>query len=157
MGIKSEDAGMYDVGADDEIIRKALAILDSRVRDTDPLTSPDMTKKFLRLHFAEYDSEVFCAMFLDQRHRPIAIEDMFFGTIDGASVYPREVVKRALKHNAAAVIFAHNHPSGVAEPSQADEQITKRLKDALALVDIRVLDHMVVGSDVISFAERGLI
>ena len=96
-------------------------------------------------------------MFLDNRHRVISFDRMFNGTIDGASVYPREVVRAAINHNAAAVIFAHNHPSGVAEPSRADEQITRRLKDALALIDVRVLDHMIVGDEVVSFAERGLI
>ena len=97
-------------------------------------------------------------MFLDNRHRLIAYEELFHGTIDGASVHPREVVKSALRYNAAAVILAHNHPSGVAEPSQADQRITKRLQDALTLVDIRVLDHFVVGDgEPVSFAERGLI
>jgi DNA repair protein RadC len=97
-------------------------------------------------------------MYLDNQHRLISYEELFFGTIDGASVHPREVVKRVLKHNAAAVIFAHNHPSGVAEPSQADRRITDRLKSALLLVDVRVLDHMIVGDqEVLSFAERGLL
>ena len=95
---------------------------------------------------------------MDNRHRLIKYEELFFGTIDGASVHPREVVKHALKHNAAAVIFAHNHPSGVAEPSQADQRITDRLKSALLLVDVRVLDHMIVGDrEVLSFAEKGLL
>ena len=102
--------------------------------------------------------EGFCGVFLDNRHRVIALEELFRGTIDGASVHPREVVKRALAKNAAAVILAHNHPSGIAEPSQADELITRRLKEALALVDIRVLDHLVIGDGVCeSFAERGLL
>jgi DNA repair protein RadC len=102
--------------------------------------------------------EVFCCLFLDNRHRLIAFDELFRGTIDGASVHPREVVRQALQRNAAAVILAHNHPSGVAEPSQADELITHRLKDALALVDIRVLDHLIVGdSRCTSFAERGLL
>jgi DNA repair protein RadC len=96
-------------------------------------------------------------LFLDNRNRIISFDKMFYGTIDGASVYPREVVKLALKKNAAAVIFAHNHPSGVAEPSRSDEQITQRLKQALEVVDIRVLDHMVIGDEVVSFAERGLL
>jgi DNA repair protein RadC len=100
---------------------------------------------------------VFAVMFLDNQHRLIAFEELFFGTIDSASVYPREVLKAALKVNAAALIFAHNHPSGDATPSQADKQITQRLKEALALVDIRVLDHIVVGDSAISFAERGLL
>jgi DNA repair protein RadC len=96
-------------------------------------------------------------MFLDNQHHLISFEELFFGTIDSASVYPREVVKAALKTNAAAVIFAHNHPSGDATPSQADKRITQRLKDALALVDIRVLDHIVIGDSAVSFAERGLL
>ena len=102
--------------------------------------------------------EVFCVLYLDGRHRLIEYVELFRGTIDGASVHPREVVKQALEKNAAAVIFAHPHPSGIAEPSQADELITRRLKDALAIVEIRVLDHLIVAAgDVISFAERGLL
>ena len=102
--------------------------------------------------------EIFCCLYLDNRHRVLAFEEMFSGTLSGASVYPREVVKAALKINAAAVIFAHNHPSGVAEPSQADEALTRRLKEALALVDIRVLDHLVIGDgEVVSFCDRGLL
>jgi DNA repair protein RadC len=123
----------------------------------DALCSPEETRQFLASQLGSYPHEVFACLFLDNRNRVIAFEKMFHGTIDGASVYPREVVKLALKHNAAATIFAHNHPSGVAEPSQADEQITQRLKEALALVDIRVLDHFVVGDEVVSFAERGLL
>ncbi len=101
---------------------------------------------------------MFCCLFLDNRNRVISFDELFRGTIDGASVHPREVVKIALQRNAAAVILAHNHPSGVAEPSQADEIITRRLRDALGLVDIRILDHFVIGEgDCVSFAERGLI
>jgi DNA repair protein RadC len=122
----------------------------------DALCSPDETRQFLSAQLNDFPHEVFACLFLDNRNRVISFDKMFYGTIDGASVYPREVVNLALKKNAAAVIFAHNHPSGVAEPSQADEQITQRLKDALALVDIRVLDHFVVGDEVVSFAERGL-
>ena len=121
------------------------------------MTSPGSSKDYVKLHLARYEHEVFACLWLDNRNRVIRFNKLFRGTIDGASVYPREVVKAALKHNAAAVIFAHNHPSGVAEPSQADEQITKLLKDALALIDVRVLDHLVVGEEVISFAERGLL
>ncbi len=122
------------------------------------LANPKTAREFLCLHYTGQEREVFGVMFLDNRHRLIALEEMFLGTIDGASVHPREVVKRALKLNAAAVILAHNHLSGVAEPSQADELITARIRDALALVDIRVLDHLVVGgTTVTSFAERGLI
>jgi len=123
----------------------------------DALCSPAQTRQYLSSQLAGFPHEVFACLFLDNRNRVLAFEKMFYGTIDGASVYPREVVRMALKKNAAAVIFAHNHPSGVAEPSQADEQITKRLKDALALVDIRVLDHFVIGDEVVSFAERGLL
>lgn len=123
----------------------------------DALCSPDETRQYLSAQLADCRQEVFACLFLDNRNRVIAFEKMFYGTIDGASVYPREVVNLALKKNAAAVIFAHNHPSGVAEPSRADEQITQRLKDALSLVDIRVLDHFVIGDEVVSFAERGLL
>lgn len=123
----------------------------------DALCSPAQTRQFLSAQLASYPHEVFACLFLDNRNRVISFEKMFYGTIDGASVYPREVVRMALKKNAAAVIFAHNHPSGVAEPSRADEQITQRLKEALALVDIRVLDHFVIGDEVVSFAERGLL
>jgi DNA repair protein RadC len=122
------------------------------------LANPRATREFLRMQLRDLPHEVFCCVFLDNRHRVIAFEELFRGTIDGASVHPREVVKRALGKNAAAVILAHNHPSGIAEPSQADELITRRLKEALALVDIRVLDHLVIGDGVCeSFAERGLL
>ena len=122
------------------------------------LANPRATRDFLRARLRDRDHEVFCCLFLDNRHRVIAFDEVFRGTIDGASVHPRDVVKLALTRNAAAVILAHNHPSGVAEPSQADEVITGRLRDALALVDIRVLDHIVVGDGVcVSFAERGLL
>jgi len=123
-----------------------------------PLSNPRATREYLRARLRDRDHEVFCCMFLDNRHRIIAFEEIFRGTIDGASVHPRDVVKLALARNAAAVILAHNHPSGIAEPSQADEMITGRLRDALALVDIRVLDHIVVGDgSTVSFAERGLL
>jgi DNA repair protein RadC len=123
-----------------------------------PLANPRATREFLRARLRDRDHEVFCCLFLDNRHRVISFDEVFRGTIDGASVHPRDVVKLALARNAAAVILAHNHPSGVAEPSQADEMITGRLRDALALVDIRVLDHIVVGDAAcVSFAERGLL
>ncbi len=122
------------------------------------LDSPAATRVFLVAKLRDLPFEVFCALFLDNRHRLIACDELFRGTIDGASVHPREVVRQALARNAAAVIFAHNHPSGVAEPSQADELITLRLKDALGLVDIRVLDHLIVGdSRCVSLAERGVL
>ncbi len=124
----------------------------------DALTSPAATRRYLKARMRHYEREVFACLFLDNRHRVTAFEELFFGTIDTASVHPREVVKAALRHRAAAVILAHNHPSGVAEPSRADELLTRRLKDALALVDIRVLDHFVIGDgDPVSLAERGLV
>ncbi|RMD71935.1 MAG: JAB domain-containing protein [Gammaproteobacteria bacterium] len=122
----------------------------------DALTSPELTKSYLKARLRDYPHEVFACLFLDNRHRIIAFEELFRGTIDGASVHPREVVKRVLAHNAAAVIFAHNHPSGVAEPSGADRSITLRLKEALALIDVRVLDHVIIGDrEATSLAERG--
>ncbi|EGU56734.1 hypothetical protein VINI7043_17819 [Vibrio nigripulchritudo ATCC 27043] len=124
----------------------------------DALTSPEHTKLYLSSILRDRHREAFYILFLDNQHRVIQDEVMFEGTIDAASVYPREVVKRALHHNAAALILAHNHPSGVAEPSQADRRITRRLVDATALVDIRILDHFVIGDgEVVSFAERGWI
>jgi DNA repair protein RadC len=124
----------------------------------EPIRSPADTEAFLLARLRDLPHELFCCMYLDNRHRIIAFEELFRGTIDGTSVYPREVVKQALGFNAAAVILAHNHPSGVAEPSQADERITRRLKAALELVDIRLLDHLVVGDGVTtSLASRGLL
>jgi DNA repair protein RadC len=123
----------------------------------DVLTSPGDTRRFLTARLRGYPYEVFACLFLDNRHRVIAFEELFNGTIDGSAVHPREVLRRTLTHNAAAVIFAHNHPSGVAEPSQSDIRITRRLRDALALVDVRVLDHVVIGDgDTVSLAEAGL-
>jgi DNA repair protein RadC len=122
------------------------------------LTSPEITRAYLSAQLRGYSYEVFACLFLDNQHRVLQWEELFRGTIDGASVYPREVAKRALFHHAAAVIFAHNHPSGINEPSQADRQITEKLKQALALFDIRVLDHFIVGDgQPYSFAEHGLI
>ena len=122
------------------------------------LLNPQATRDYLRARLRDLPHEVFGCLYLDNRHRVIAFEELFRGTLDGANVYPREVVKHALAHNAAALILVHNHPSGVAEPSQADELITRRLKDALNLVEIRVLDHLIVGdSRCESFAERGLL
>ena len=132
--------------------------LSERLQRGDVLSSPADTRRYLQAHLGHYPYEVFAVLFLDNRHRVIAYEELFRGTIDGASVHPREVVRRALAHNAAALILAHNHPSGVSEPSQADRQITLRLRDALALVDVRVLDHLVVGDvECTSLAERGLL
>jgi DNA repair protein RadC len=128
------------------------------MRSGPALTNPRATQEFLRMRLRDLQYEVFCCVYLDSRHRFLGFEELFRGTIDGASVHPREVVKRALSRNAAAIILAHNHPSGIPEPSQADEFITRRLKDALGLVDIRLLDHLIVGdSGCESLAERGLL
>ncbi len=126
--------------------------------ETDVLSSPQATRRFLRHHLGSRDREVFSCLFLDSQHRVLRCEDLFLGTLDGAAVYPREVAVRALQYSAAAVIFAHNHPSGVAEPSAADRRITERLCAALGLLDIRVLDHFIVGRGCeYSFAEEGLL
>ena len=139
-------------------IREAIGILETRLRTTKAFTSPSDVKQFCQLHIAQEKDEYFCCMFLDSQHRLIAFEKLFRGTVDGASVYPRVVVRRALELNAAALILTHNHPSGLPEPSTADTKITQRLKDALALVDVRVLDHVIVGTDgTSSMAESGLL
>lgn len=138
-----------------EIGQRCLA---ERLARGEALTSPELARTFLRSKLQDLPHELFCCLYLDTKHRVISFEELFRGTIDGASVYPREVVRCALKHNAAAVIVAHNHPSGVAEPSAADNALTRRLREALAMVDIRLLDHLVVGDgEVASFAERGLL
>ncbi len=139
------------------VLEMARRHLYETLRRNDALCSVQQTREYLRAQLGHCQREVFACLFLDNRHRVLHFEKLFYGTIDSASVHPREVVRHALKANAAAVIFAHNHPSGVAEPSHADEQITRRLQDALSLVDIRVLDHFVVGDEVVSFAERGLL
>ena len=138
-----------------EMARRALA---EELKSGDIMDSPQSVRSYLRLSLGGKLHEVFVGIFLDARHRTIMIEELFRGTLTQACVYPREVVKRALYHNAAAMIFAHNHPSGVAEPSRADEMLTQSLKQALALVDVKVLDHFVIGNnETVSFAERGLI
>jgi len=144
---------------ENKIIKQALSILKSRAKNSDAtLNNADSVRKYLTLKLAELEHEVFVAIYMDTRLQVIEFNEMFRGTIDGASVYPREVVKQALKVNASAVIFAHNHPSQVAEPSQADKQITRRLRDILELIEVRVLDHFVIGgSNIISFSERGLL
>jgi len=122
------------------------------------MSSPQIVKDYLKILLADREHEMFATIFLDAQHRVLEYREMFRGTLTQTSVYPREVVKEALRLNAGAVIFAHNHPSGMPEPSRADETLTKTLKDALTLVDVKVLDHIVVGGiDTVSFAERGLI
>ena len=136
----------------------AMKVLAIKHRAGRTLSNPQVTRNYLRLRLADYQNEVFGSVFLDSRHRILALRELFQGTIDGASVHPRVVVQQALEVNAAAMVFFHNHPSGVAEPSRADEMLTRRLSEALALVDVRVLDHFVVsGGESVSFAERGLI
>ena len=142
-----------------QVIDKALEILEERLKKPGRgFKSPDDTKSYLMLKLAELEHEVFSILYLDNRHRLIEYVELFRGTVNGASVHPREVVKEALKRNAAAVILAHNHPSGVPEPSEADKHLTNKLSDALRVLDIRVIDHIIVGGmETLSFAERGLV
>jgi DNA repair protein RadC len=141
-----------------DVFDRAHALLAQRYRVGSPvLTSPALTRDFLRLRLGNCEHEVFGLLHLDSRHRLIAVEDLFRGTISSASVHPREVVKSTLRHNAAAVVLYHNHPSGLSEPSAADELITRRLKEALALIDVRVLDHLIIAESIYSFAEHSLL
>jgi DNA repair protein RadC len=138
-----------------EILRRSL---DEKLRERSALTSPGAVRDYLRFALGQREHEVFVCIWLDAQHRVMSFEEIFSGTLTQTSVYPREIVKKALARNAAAVIFAHNHPSGVAQPSQADELLTRELKEALALVEVKVLDHFVIaGNQAISFAERGLL
>jgi len=138
-----------------EISRRQLT---EALRSGPSIASPRATRDFLMARLRDLEHEVFCCLYLDNRHRLIRFEELFRGTIDGASVHPREIVKQSLQWNCAAVIVAHNHPSGIAEPSQADELITQRVKQALGVVDIRLLDHIIIGDgNCVSLAERGLI
>lgn len=156
--IKSEEQASYTVNKKD-IVAEAIALIESRLKKTIlDIKSPAEVKDFLVLRMSELEREHFDVLFLNNTHQLIAAETLFKGTIDGASVYPREVLKKALEYNAAALILAHNHPSGNPGPSIADKNITNRLKDACAYVDIRVLDHIIVGgTDTYSFAEKGKI
>ncbi len=143
------------LGAILELCRR---VLDARLAKSDIISSPEVTREYLQLHFQGLEREQFACLFLDTRHRVIALETLFMGTLSAAAVYPREVVKQALAVNAGSVILCHNHPSGDPQPSQADIQITARLKEALQLVDIQVLDHMIVGrGSILSMAEHGLV
>ena len=133
-------------------------VLEHRVKQGSALTSPDSTRQYLQMHFRGQTSEQFACLFLDTRHRVIVLETLFYGTINSAAVYPREILKRALALNASAIILSHNHPSGEPEPSQADIRITQTIKQALELIDIKCLDHMIVGQgQIVSLAERGLL
>ena len=138
-----------------ELARRALA---QQLRQRNVFASPDAVKQFLQLHLAAKPHEVFAVLFMDVQNRLLAMEELFRGTLTQTSVYPREIVLRALHHQCAAVVFAHNHPSGSVQPSRADEALTQTLKSALALVDVRVLDHIIVGAgETLSMAERGLV
>ena len=147
----------YRMADEQDVIFEAIQIYNRYFSRGESLTSPDKAKDCIKLKLAPYEHEVFLCLFLDNQHRVIACDELFRGTIDGASVYPREVVKASLHYNAAALIMAHNHPSGISDPSQADRVITGKLKEALALIDVRVLDHFIVGETVYSFAEHGLL
>jgi DNA repair protein RadC len=139
------------------VLEMARRHLHEKLQRGESFTSPQLTRHYLQQRLRDYPYEVFACLFLDNRNRLIAFEELFRGTIDGTNVHAREIVRKALHHNASAVILSHNHPSGVAEPSEADRQVTSHLKQALNLIDVRVLDHIVVGDDVVSMAERGMI
>ena len=147
----------YRLAKDEDILNAAISTINTRFSTGTAITAPAQAHDFIRLRLAPYPHEVFGVLWLTTRHTVIAFEELFRGTLAGASVYPREVVKSALKHNAGACILAHNHPSGVVEPSHADETITKKIQAALDLVEVRTLDHVIVGERVCSFAERGLL
>ena len=151
-------AGEYRPADADEVLQAAQRVLAGRVRGTDVLTSPAVVKDFLRARLGNLPHEIFAVVHLDAQHRVLDYVEMFRGTVSQTSVYPREVVKDALSRNSSALLLVHNHPSGSTEPSRADEHLTQTLKSAVALVDVRVLDHLIVAGDsVLSMAERGLI
>lgn len=139
------------------VVEMSRRYLQEKLQRGDAINNVADVKNYLQSRLQQYPFEVFACLFLDNKHRVIAYEELFRGTIDSASVHPREVVRRVLQHNAAAIVLAHNHPSGVAEPSQSDTAITNKLKQALGTIDVRVLDHFIIGDEIVSFAERGLI
>ena len=150
--------GEYQPASADQILDAARRVMEQLVQRGTQMSSPTAVRDYLTVKLAAYEHEMFAVLFLDNQHRLIEYVEMFRGSIDSASVHPREVVKEALARNAAAVILSHNHPSGWVEPREADKHLTNRLRDALSLVDIRVLDHVVVaGARAVSFAERGLL
>lgn len=151
-------AGSYRPAEPAEVLQAALRVLAGQLRGTEMLSSPQAVRDFLRIQLGRLEHEVFAVIHLDAQHRVIEYVEMFRGTVSQTSVYPREVVKEALARNSAAIVLVHNHPSGFAEPSRADELLTQTLKSALSLVDVRVIDHLIVaGATILSFAERGLI
>jgi DNA repair protein RadC len=152
-----EDAGTYRPAQADEVLQAAQQLLYGRVRNTEFLSSPQAVKDFLRVRLAGLEHEMFAVVHLDSQNRVIEYVEMFRGTVSQTSVYPREIVKETLARNSAAVVLVHNHPSGTTQPSRADEALTQTLKAALALVDVRVLDHLIVaGPEILSMAEKGL-
>jgi DNA repair protein RadC len=151
-------AGSYRVASIAEVLQAALDLLGAQMRGTQVMSSPQAVRDFLRLKLGTLEHEVFAVLMLDAQHRLLEYVELFRGTVSQTSVYPREVVKESLARNAAALVLVHNHPSGHAEPSRADEHLTQTLRTALSLVDVRVLDHLIVaGRNVVSFAERGLL
>ena len=150
--------GRYALASADQILEAARLVIDQKMQRGTSFTSPAAVKEYLFAKLSGFEHEVFAVLFMDTQHRLIEYREMFHGTIDSAEVHPREVVKEALRLNAAALVISHNHPSGNPEPSAADRVLTKRLREALSMVDVRVLDHIIVaGTDTTSFAERGLI
>lgn len=152
-----DESGRYRLATGDEIIEAALSEINRRFARGVAIAAPADTVEFLRLRLGPLEHEIFAVLWLDNKHRVLAFEELFRGTIDSASVFPREIVKSALYYNAAACILCHNHPSGVADPSQADRTITARVREALNVIEVRTLDHIVVGEKPYSFAEHGLI
>jgi DNA repair protein RadC len=153
-----DEQGQFVLASGERIMEAARTHLRSRVRRGTPLSSPRLVRDFLTVTLGDRDCEYFCLLLLDSRHRVLQFVELFRGTIDGATVHPREVVKTVLDARAAAVIMVHNHPSQIAEPSTADELITKRLRMALEVIDVRLLDHLIIaGTDIVSFAESGLL
>ena len=156
--LQIQDAnGEYRIATPEEILSAARTTLNRRFRRGKALTSPNHSKDYLQVQLGPLEHEVFAILWLDNRNQILEFETLFRGTIDGASVHPREVVKAALQHGAAACILAHNHPSGISDPSEADKRITTRLRDALSLIEVRVLDHVIIGQTCTSLAELGLI
>lgn len=144
---------------DEIVLRRAAEILQAKIKRTDApvMSNPTTVKQYLQYRLVREDREGFFVLYLDTKHRLIHAEILFAGGLDGCEVQPRIVLKRALEHNAAAILIAHNHPSGLTQPSEADKRLTRDLRDTLALIDVRLLDHFIVGNDVLSFAEKGLL
>ena len=139
------------------VVEMSRRYLEEKIHRGNAMENVDDVKRYLQSRLQHYPFEVFACLFLDNKHRVIEYEELFRGTVNSATVHPREVVRCAIKHNAVAIVLAHNHPSGLAEPSLSDREITQKLKEALQLIDVRVLDHFIIGDDIVSFAERGLL